>query len=109
VSAQEEQEPRDVEVEVVEVVPLEERLRSGLVVGGIGAVLAAVVLVLVAFGLAVAARWSDGGVARALDGTAVLCVIAAAVAGAGGWVAVRYGVGPLDDVVVATGEAEEQR
>lgn len=99
-SAQEEREPLEVEVEVVDAaVPLEERLRTGLVAGGIGAAVAAIALVLVAFGLAVAARWADGGVARALDGTAVLCVVLAAVAGAGATLAIRYGIGPVDEVV----------
>ena len=106
-SAQEEREPLEVKVEVVDAaVPLEERLRSALVVAGLGAGVVALLLLVAAFGLAVAARWQpDAG--RALDGTAVLAVLAAAVAGVLAVLAVRYGIGTADDVEPAAQVDEE--
>lgn len=94
-----EQGPDEVVVEVEEVLPLEERLRTGLVAVGLGAAVVALLLLVAAFVLAVLARWQpDAG--RALDGTAVLCVLAAAVAAVLAVLAVRYGIGRPDEPVV---------
>ena len=75
--------------------PLEERLRSVLVGTGLAALGLAVVLVAAAFGFAVAARWA--GTPRPLDGTAVLCALAAVVAGVAGRYAIAVGVRRPDD------------
>lgn len=90
--------PTEPVIDAVVVEPVEERLRAVLVAGGITGVAAALLLLVVGFGLAVAARWSvDDRVTGALDGTALLCVWAAAVAGLLARWAIRYGIGRPDD------------
>ena len=84
--------------------PLEERLRTGLVGAGIAALASGVVLLVAAFGLSVAARWATDS--RPLDGTALLCVLAALVAGLLGWRAVQFGIGGGPDVVVEPEQVE---
>lgn len=91
--------------QVVEVdVPLEERLRTWLVGAALMGGAVALLLLLAAFGLAVAARWSD--TPRPLDGTAVLAVLAASVVGVLSVVAGRYGIGPSgpDDAAALPGD-----
>lgn len=93
-------EPVVEDLDVVDVVPLEDRLRTALVGAGVAGVVLAVLLLVGGFGLGVAARWAvDGRVAHALDGTALLCAAAAAVVGvlAGG--AIRFGIGSVDEPV----------
>lgn len=83
--------------------PLEERLRSALVAVGLAAVVLGLVLLVAAFGFSVAARWAASS--RPLDGTAVLCTLAAVVLGLLGWRAVLFGVGRPDVVEDEQGEA----
>lgn len=92
----------DPDVEVLDAVivdPIEDRLRGALVVAGLAGGVAAVLLLTAAFVVGIVARWQvDERVKGALDGTAVLLVLAAAFAGVLSSGAVRYGIGQPVDV-----------